>query len=105
MNNQDNDIQNSDMQNSDIQNSDIILAHKQSIYHREQIESSTLCGCFSCLKIYPPSEIKTWVDKETTALCAYCEIDSVIGDASNHSITLDFLTAMQKHWFLDEFKF
>ena len=80
-------------------NSDIMLAHKQSIHHREQLESSELCGCFYCLNIYPPSKINTWIDDDSTAMCPYCEIDSVIGSASGHPITKPFLQAMHDYWF------
>lgn len=89
----------------DNQDSDMLLAHKKSMYNREQLENSKLCGCFYCLKIYPPSAIDKWVDNATTALCAHCEMDSVIGSASNYPITEDFLKVMHQHWFLDEVKF
>ena len=80
-------------------NGDIMLAHKQSIHHREQLESSELCGCFYCLNIYPQSEINTWIDNDSTAICPYCSIDSIIGSAFGHPITKVFLSDMCKYWF------
>jgi hypothetical protein len=79
-------------------------AHKKSIFNKSEILKSNLCGCFSCLKIYPTVEIKEWVDegegKKQTPLCPYCSIDSVLGDASPFPITdIEFLKAMQKRWF------
>ena len=79
--------------------SDIIQAHKHSIYHRQEIKSSRLCGCFHCVSIYQPSLIMEWTDNETTALCPKCGIDSVIGSASNFPITDRFLSAMNNYWF------
>jgi hypothetical protein len=80
-----------------------ILAHKHSIYHREEILRSTICGCFYCLAIFPPNEITEWIDvrdgQGTTAMCPYCDIDSVIGDASGFPITKAFLKEMNEHWF------
>ncbi len=67
--------------------------------------SSSLCGCFDCLWMFQPTEIKEWVDesvldgKGQTALCPKCGIDSVIGSESGYPITKEFLGSMQKRWF------
>lgn len=50
-------------------------------------------------------EIKDWCDTEsdpegTTALCARCGIDSVIGDASGYPIIKEFLEEMNEYGFL-----
>lgn len=85
-----------------MRNNDHILAHKKSIYHKSEIMKSDLCGCFYCLEIFTPNEIKDWTDisqPEHTALCPKCAIDSVIGSYSGFPITKDFLAKMQKHWF------
>nr|QGW61148.1 hypothetical protein ICEMyc226_00116 [Mycolicibacterium sp.] len=34
-----------------------------------------------------------------TALCPYCGIDAVIGDAAGYPITREFLEAMRAQWF------
>lgn len=79
---------------------DYILAHDYSIYNREQINQSKQCGCFCCLKKFPPSEIVDWCDpNEDTALCPYCDIDSVLGDASGFEISDTLLRKMQDYWF------
>ncbi len=81
-----------------------ILAHERSIFHKSEIISSEICGCFYCLETFPPSEIEEWTDqdfedKEETALCPKCGIDSVIGSASGFPITKEFLLRMHNHWF------
>ena len=59
-----------------------------------------MCGCFYCRNIYNPNEIREWIqDSELTAACPYCNIDSVIGDASGYPITKEFLKEMHKEWF------
>ncbi len=63
-----------------------------------------VCGCFFCLSIFPPSEIREWVDEDDnevgmTAICPKCGIDSVLGDRSGYPMTDDFLTSMKKLWF------
>jgi len=78
---------------------DIKLAHKRSIGHLAEIRSSAMCGCFYCLETFPAARIAKWIDNGQTALCPHCGIDSVIGDASGFPITLDFLSAMHRHWF------
>lgn len=75
-------------------------AHKASSRNREQIERSKQCGCFSCCRIFPASEVTDYVSREEpTALCPYCYTDSVLGDASGYPITKEFLKEMNKRWF------
>lgn len=76
------------------------LAHKHSFENFAEIKSSQECGCFYCLKIFKPKEIKNWIrDKNgKTALCPYCGIDSVLPDKSV-SFDLDFLEEMHKLFF------
>ena len=87
------------------------LAHEHCNQNRLEVLASELCGCFCCLAIFPPSEIHVWwstlwddpdyeiTAEEDQAICPHCWIDSVIGSASGYPITLEFLTAMEKHWF------
>jgi len=74
-------------------------AHVHSSKHREEILKSNQCGCFYCLKTFKPEEIKDWIDEEQTALCPFCNIDSVIGDNSGVVIDETFLKGMHKDWF------
>lgn len=83
---------------------DLIRAHDKCRLHKTEVTSSERCGCFYCKRIFPPSEIKEWVDKkrhdkEHTALCPYCGIDSVIGSKSGYPIDETFLAKMNEHWF------
>ncbi len=79
---------------------DIIAAHEYCTNNKDSLQEDSVCGCFYCLKIFSPSEIKDWIpDTKGTALCPYCEIDSVIGESSGYPITKEFLEEMQKYWF------
>ena len=82
---------------------DIVRAHRHSIRHREEVLASSLCGCFCCCAIFPPTEIVEWTDDREgigqTALCPRCAIDSVIGSNSGYPITRAFLSAMKARWF------
>lgn len=82
-------------------------AHKHCVNNRNEIMASDVCGCFYCLKTFTPSEIDSWLEENTaeketdayTALCPYCNIDSVIGSNSGYSIDNNFLSEMNKAWF------
>jgi hypothetical protein len=83
-------------------------AHRRSIHHRADIESSQLCGCFHCMAQFSPREIHRWVDdgpdgRGTTAMCPRCDIDSVLGDRSGFPVSEEFLQEMHRYWFAEEF--
>ncbi len=86
------------MQNFDL--SDLVAAHKTSSNHRQLLSESETCGCFYCLDdSFQYEDIVAWTDREDTAFCPTCGIDSVIGSASGFPITQEFLKAMQKYYF------
>jgi hypothetical protein len=78
-------------------------AHGHSSNHADEIKQSDLCACFYCLKRFSPGEIKEWVKEPSgdfTAICPYCDIDSLIGSKSTFPISDDqFLSEMQAYWF------
>ena len=80
-------------------------AHAFSNNNMETWKNDKVCGCFYCLKIFSPSEIEEWItanndcDRFGTAICPFCEIDSVIGESSGFPITKEFLNAMKKYYF------
>lgn len=84
---------------------DIIDAHRFSSNHKGQLSQDRLCGCFYCLSIFSPKEIRFWLqahgpsDGDGTAVCPYCGVDSVIGASSGYPITPAFLRRMKEHWF------
>ena len=74
--------------------------HKHSSRHRNEIEQSTLCGCFYCLETFSPSVIEDWCDDGDTALCPKCGIDSVLGNARMEFATDgNVLRQMHRFWF------
>ena len=90
----------------DLNAPDHIRAHCNSSNHRTELMESDACGCFYCVKIFPPTEIDSWIPESpagelATALCPHCGIDSVIGTKSGFPITTEFLSRMRDHWFAD----
>jgi len=77
--------------------------HKLTTRHRQMVERATLCGCFYCLRTFPPTAISDWVDEKNlagaTALCPHCGIDSVIPQQPNQPLNADVLAAMHAYWF------
>lgn len=81
---------------------DYIEAHKHCTNHKNSLSNDDLCGCFYCLEIFSPKEITEWIgDKEGSAMCPYCGIDSVIGESSGYPITKKLLKRMSEYWFDD----
>lgn len=78
---------------------DLELAHKLSSHNRQRIAQSEVCGCFYCLAVFTPAEIKEWVDDDDTPLCPKCGVDSVLGSSSGFPITTEFLHKMKVRWF------
>lgn len=75
-------------------------AHEASFKNKEIILRSEVCGCFSCLKTFAPGEVSFCkeTDDQETAWCPYCDMDTVLGDASGYPITEEFLKAVQDEW-------
>lgn len=82
-----------------LQEQKYLAAHKRSSKHRAEILTSGSCGCFYCGRVFAPSAIEEWIDDNQTALCPYCGIDSVIGDASGYTLGDSFLYFMNEIWF------
>ena len=75
-------------------------AHDHSYNNKGEIKNSNSCGCFYCCRFFAPRKITDWADKGgRTALCPYCGIDSVLGDACGFALTDSFLRKMNLVWF------
>jgi hypothetical protein len=75
-------------------------AHRHCKMHKEEIALSESCGCFHCLSVFSPGRVEAWCDGGETALCPFCGVDAVIGDASGFAATeAQFLLTMKSRWF------
>jgi hypothetical protein len=66
-------------------------------YNRAELMASDLVGCYYCLQVYLPTEIKKW-EPDQTAICPHCGVDSVIGSASGFPINEQFLREMHNQY-------
>jgi len=78
---------------------DVFYAHKHTTKNREKLKGDSVCGCFHCIHLFDPSEIREWTDNGKTALCPYCGIDAILGESSGYPMTEVFLTKMRNFWF------
>ncbi len=91
--------------------SDVLAAYRDVSNNWNQIQASRVCGCCSCLQIFPPDEIVAWTGLDMnnyndltaitnqTALCPRCGSEAVIGDKSGFPINTAFLGRMNEAWF------
>ena len=68
-------------------------------HNRDKLHKVNKCGCFYCLKIFNPQLITDWCDDNTTAICPFCGIDSIIYENKSYPLNKEFLEAMKKEWF------
>ncbi len=66
-----------------------------TIYQRTKLLQTEKCGCFSCIKIFTPKDIKDWTDNEKTAVCPYCRNKTVLGDNFGYPVNEKFLIKMK----------
>lgn len=76
----------------------ITEAHETSWDNLDRLKAAKKCGCFYCCRIFDAKQIKDYCS-DTTALCPYCGIDSVLGDNEGFPITPAFLRVMNEEWF------
>src|SRR5438094_4089551 len=77
---------------------ELVNAHSHSSHNLEEVQKSSDCGCFSCLKMFSPSEVTEWL-ADGTVVCPYCAVDSILGSMSGYPLTKDFLAEMNGRWF------
>lgn len=84
---------------------DLKKAHGLSTLNRHAIDASNQIGCFYCERIWDPLEfpIKKWIDespgdKNATAMCPFCGVDSILAKLSVGEITIRMLDLMNRRW-------
>lgn len=75
--------------------------HGYCTANKKILEGSDSCGCFYCLTIYEPSEIKEWIEDKNgdTAICPHCGIDAVLPNGREYPLNKAFLQRMRGYWF------
>ena len=73
--------------------------YKHSCRNHAELKQSLKCGCFSCGRIFDATEVEDYTDDGETALCPYCDVDSVVGDASGIELNPIVLNELNKMYF------
>ncbi len=81
---------------------DYQLAKTHTFGHRNELQASEVCGCFSCFQIFASGAVTRWTDEDThgvgqSALCPFCGEVSVLGSRSGYPITIEFLRRMREY--------
>ena len=92
-------------------NNHLLAAYRYTSNNWALIQGSKVCGCCSCVEIFPPDEIVGWtgldmsnvddpvaIDQQT-AMCPRCGTEAVLGDKSGYPINVQFLGSMNEAWF------
>lgn len=73
--------------------------HGYSIHNRELVQRADMCGCFCCNAEFRSHAIFEWLDNDSTAVCPFCSIDSVLPDNLGIDLTQELLQEMGDYWF------
>ena len=74
--------------------------YSHSINNYTEVKQSKICGCFFCQKTFDSSQISNTIkDNSKTAVCPFCGIDAVLGDAAGFSINNKLLNELNKQYF------
>jgi hypothetical protein len=60
---------------------DFETVHAAAVNNRHTVEASRLCGCFSCETIFHAWEVADYTERDFSAICPRCQIDSILPDA------------------------
>lgn len=74
-------------------------AHMHTIHNREEVEASRFCYCISCQTFFKPSEVESYADEGTTAICPYCDCDAVLGETCGIKLTDKLLEELHQRYF------
>ena len=80
--------------------------HNYSGWHEESVKNSNRCGCFSCLTMFPSSEVLDWITEPEncprgpgkTAICPKCGVDTVLPESEHYHLDIDLLKKMNQKW-------
>jgi hypothetical protein len=74
--------------------------HDMCIFNKTAVRASKQVGCFSCVTIFTPDQIKHWVDGDPdhTAMCPYCDVDAVLPESPLYELDMHLLKMMQRRY-------
>lgn len=85
----------------DLCEGELFVQHLRCFDKKRYAPIAKSCGCFYCLRHFDVSEITHWYEseKEKTATCPYCQIDSVIIETEHEHVEHDLLCQLNMRFF------
>jgi hypothetical protein len=78
----------------------ILSASRLSLNNLQQLKDSKWAGCYFCLTIFEASMVTDFTcSTDTSGICPYCFIDSVLGDMISFKINQENLLQLKQYWF------
>lgn len=80
---------------------DLIEIHRNSFANKKILKQAKKCGCFYCCRIFSTEEITMRIedDPDSTALCPYCFVDSVIAESKSIILSKELLEKIHEIYF------
>jgi len=85
----------------DLSQHELWIHHRRCVNNWQYVAESKECGCFYCLRHFDVGEITHWYESENekTAVCPYCQIDSVIIEIEREHVEHDLLCQLNMRFF------
>ncbi len=80
-------------------NSELIRGLDYAHHNRGSLQRSVSCGCFNCQNILLANDIRDYrleEDGDFTAICPYCQEESIIGDDAVYPIKKAYLQELKE---------
>lgn len=82
------------------QAADLDQVHAFSRNNRHAVLASRRCGCFSCEAVFYAWEVTDFTENDFSAVCPWCEIDSVLPDQLDGvTLSTELLRSMRTRYF------
>ena len=74
-------------------------AAKFAMHNKKELLNAVICGCFHCMTIFDPKEIKEWTDENDTAICPFCNNDAILSETDDIHLDKETLNKLNVYWF------
>ena len=71
----------------------LAMKNKAAVQQQKEV------ACYYCQKIFDTQEIKEWTDNDQTAICPFCEADTIVPNAPEYKLNESALKQAHQFWF------
>ena len=73
--------------------------HSYASNNKELIMKANRVHCFYCKSNISYKDIKEYIDNDSTGICPYCGVDSLLPDSMDELIDEEIINDMNRYWF------